>query len=82
METRSLSSDGEETVARRVHENDFVFISDIGTVRIDAEEKLGFGIVNRETVAGEEKRCLEHRKLGFLLVAETLSNQNSSSHFH
>lgn len=50
-----------------VHEDEVVFITRVGPIRINSEHKLPGGIIGGEAIAGEKQRRLQNCELRFLL---------------
>jgi hypothetical protein len=78
----NLSKKSEEAFSRGVHENKFIFGFGIGTIGIEAEQNLSFGIVDDEAITGEEQRGLVDCELSLSREAEFLIHNYNLIHIH
>lgn len=54
-----LSTNSEETTSVRIHENEFVSVASVGSVRVNSEDELALAVVDGEAITGEEERGFE-----------------------
>lgn len=54
-----LPTNSEEAASVRIHENEFVSVASVGSVRVNSEDELTLAVVDGEAVAGEEERGFE-----------------------
>lgn len=48
----------------RVHENEFISITRIRTIRIDSKDEFAFAIIDGEAIACEEERSFHDSEMG------------------